>query len=169
MQRADIVAGLKNAIERGYSLELAIQSFISAGYNRQDVLDSAASIGGVMMQHPQLQAPQTTPQLSQPAQSQPQPQLSQPAQSQTTQPKPLPQSSTREIKQNIQQPIMQPQPSSQSIPPVQEIQIPQAKKSKKGILIVIILIVVLVILLSVLGITIFARDWISSLFGLGQS
>jgi hypothetical protein len=151
MERSEIVAGLRNAIDRGYSIDLAIQSFISAGYNKQDVLDSAASIGGVMMQHPQLSQPQITP---------------------------LPQSqSTQEIKQNIQltqlgkirptqflvQSVIPSTP--QSPPQLPQIQISE-KKSNKSLLLVIILIVVLVILLSVLGITIFARDWISSLFGL---
>ncbi len=44
MERQEITAGLKNALERGYSLELAVQSFINAGYNRQDAEDSAKSL-----------------------------------------------------------------------------------------------------------------------------
>ncbi len=40
-EKPEIVAGLKNAVERGYPLQQAIQSFINSGYNRQDVLDSA--------------------------------------------------------------------------------------------------------------------------------
>ena len=41
MVREDIVAGLRNAIERGYSLEQAKQSFVSAGYPRAEVEEAA--------------------------------------------------------------------------------------------------------------------------------
>lgn len=41
MARKDLVAGLRNAIERGYSLEEAKHSFISAGYNREDIEEAA--------------------------------------------------------------------------------------------------------------------------------
>jgi len=44
MVREDIIAGLKNAIERGYSLELAKQSFISAGYPLAEVEAAVNSI-----------------------------------------------------------------------------------------------------------------------------
>ena len=39
--KEEIVAGLRNAMERGYSLEQAIQSFINAGYNPLDVREAA--------------------------------------------------------------------------------------------------------------------------------
>lgn len=42
MVRQDIVAGLKNAIERGDSLENAKQILVNSGYNGDDV-DAAAS------------------------------------------------------------------------------------------------------------------------------
>ena len=41
----EIHAGIKNAIERGSSLEEAVQSFISAGYNPVEVKEAANSIG----------------------------------------------------------------------------------------------------------------------------
>jgi len=41
----EIQAGIKNAIERGYTLEEAIQSFISAGYNPVEVKEAANTIG----------------------------------------------------------------------------------------------------------------------------
>jgi len=41
MVREDIVAGLRNALERGYSLQIAKQSFISAGYSEMEVEDAA--------------------------------------------------------------------------------------------------------------------------------
>ena len=43
--RDEIWAGLKNAIERGASLDQAVESFISAGYNPAEVKEAANSIG----------------------------------------------------------------------------------------------------------------------------
>ncbi len=42
--RDEIQAGLRNAIERGFSLENAIQSFIGAGYNPVEVKEAAKSL-----------------------------------------------------------------------------------------------------------------------------
>lgn len=42
--KEDILAGLRNALERGQSLESASQSFINAGYNPRDVQEAASSI-----------------------------------------------------------------------------------------------------------------------------
>jgi hypothetical protein len=44
MVREDIVAGLKNAMARGQSLEQAVQSFIRAGYNDLEVREAAKSL-----------------------------------------------------------------------------------------------------------------------------
>lgn len=44
MVREDIVAGLKNAVERGFPLEKAKYSFISAGYSREEVERAAEFI-----------------------------------------------------------------------------------------------------------------------------
>ncbi len=41
MYKEEIVAGLKNTMDRGYTLEQAVYSFINAGYTKEDVLDSA--------------------------------------------------------------------------------------------------------------------------------
>lgn len=51
MVREDIVAGLRNSVERGESLEKAKQSFISAGYPRQEVEEAASLIhsGSVLL------------------------------------------------------------------------------------------------------------------------
>ncbi len=46
MTKEELVGGLKNAIERGSSLEKAIQSFIGAGYNPNEVRAAAQDIGG---------------------------------------------------------------------------------------------------------------------------
>jgi len=44
MVREDVIAGIKNAIERGYSLEMARQSFINAGYPREEVEAAISAI-----------------------------------------------------------------------------------------------------------------------------
>ncbi len=46
MYKPEIVAGLKNAMDRGVSLEEAIQSFINSGYSKDDVLESADYLKG---------------------------------------------------------------------------------------------------------------------------
>ncbi len=67
MAKEEIIAGLKNAVSRGESVQQASQSFINAGYNSQEVMAAAAEvqqqigITGYMAQAP-----------SQPLQSQPQ-------------------------------------------------------------------------------------------------
>ena len=49
MTKEEIAGGLKNAMERGYSLEQAVQSFINSGYNPDEVREAANLItqGGV--------------------------------------------------------------------------------------------------------------------------
>ena len=44
MPREEIQSGLKNAVERGESLESAAQSFINAGYNPSEVRQAAQYI-----------------------------------------------------------------------------------------------------------------------------
>ena len=43
--REDIVAGLRNAYERGESVEKAVSAFISAGYNSEEVKEAAKYLG----------------------------------------------------------------------------------------------------------------------------
>ena len=57
MEKPEIVAGIKNAVERGSSLEKAKQSFINAGYNKADVEDSAKSLSGVISRIPEQPRP----------------------------------------------------------------------------------------------------------------
>jgi len=44
VEKLDIVGGLKNALERGRSLDEVKQSFINAGYNSKDVEDSSRAL-----------------------------------------------------------------------------------------------------------------------------
>ena len=53
-ENSEIIAGLKNAVERGSTLEQAKQSFLNAGYSEQDVEDSARSLGGVISEMPEV-------------------------------------------------------------------------------------------------------------------
>ena len=71
MIKEELVAGLKNAIERGADIERAKYSFISAGYSREEVEEAANSIrsGSVLSQEKELQIPVTpsySPKLSRP-------------------------------------------------------------------------------------------------------
>tara|TARA_Y100000310_G_C20324653_1_gene642375 strand:- start:45 stop:440 length:396 start_codon:yes stop_codon:yes gene_type:complete len=50
MVRQDIVTGLVNAIERGHTLEQAIQTLLNSGYGRQEVMEAANSITSGMPQ-----------------------------------------------------------------------------------------------------------------------
>lgn len=61
-ERPEIIAGLRNAVERGYSLNQAVQSFINSGYNRQDVLDSARNLNEAVISR----IPITPPEVKQP-------------------------------------------------------------------------------------------------------
>ena len=60
----ELSGGLKNALERGQSLASAKQSFINAGYSKQQVEQAAKQISGVSVQ---------SPPITQTAQSQEQP------------------------------------------------------------------------------------------------
>lgn len=60
MYKPEIVAGLKNTMERGYSLERAIESFINAGYSREDVIDSAEQLKQEPTRTMQVTAPVVT-------------------------------------------------------------------------------------------------------------
>lgn len=69
----DIAAGLKNAIERGYSLEQAVQSFINAGYNPIQVKQAAEKFQGVtsiIKPKTQIQKTQQLQKIQQPAKQQ---------------------------------------------------------------------------------------------------
>lgn len=57
MEKREITAGIKNAIEHGSSLEQAKQSFANAGYNPQDVEDSSSSLSGAISYNASIQVP----------------------------------------------------------------------------------------------------------------
>ncbi len=55
--REDIIAALKNALERGESLEKAMQSLINAGYNPIEVRQAAESLsqGAMSIVNPEIE------------------------------------------------------------------------------------------------------------------
>jgi hypothetical protein len=171
-ERPEIVSGLKNAIDRGYSLDLAVQSFVNAGYNKQDVIDSARVLGGTFLEVPVRPLPQPV-----------QPPRVQPPKVQAPQPQPqanrqiIPQSPTQPPTPiRIQPSRIQVQPSAtfspqSQYPPLSQntISTPlQVEKKSGGKAFVIILVVVLVLLIGILAVTIFARDWVLNLLGFGS-
>jgi len=60
MEKPEIIAGIKQAIERGYSLEQAKKSFLNAGYNPKDVEDSSRALGGISTKIPTIPQFSTT-------------------------------------------------------------------------------------------------------------
>lgn len=53
-RQPEIVAGIKQAVQRGESMEKAKQTFVQAGYNQQDVEDSAKAMEGVISKIPEI-------------------------------------------------------------------------------------------------------------------
>ncbi len=144
----EIQSGIKNAIERGASLEEAVQTFINAGYNPVEVREAANTIANTatsMVEKPRSVKSQPAPQimLSQPPQSQQQAQQL----SQTQQPTQLT-SSSSPIQQPPFQAFAKPNPSF-PIPAQPFLSSPPPPKHSKTK--VIILIIVLVLLLGSLG------------------
>lgn len=63
MARADLVAGIRNAIERGYTLEQAKASFISAGYKAEEVEEAARFASAPIAQPQQPAYPMPSPKV----------------------------------------------------------------------------------------------------------
>ena len=153
MQKEEIIGGLKNGLEKGYSLEQVKASFINAGYNPRDVEDSASFIssGGVLTMPAVNVAPITRVSELSGAQSG----LAKPFSSNTQFP-------TAQANQT---------PSVQQLPVMQkQIEI-KPKKSRKTLVLVLLLSFVLVLLLGVLFSFIFAKEWVLGLLktiGIGK-
>ena len=61
MARQDIVSGLRNAVERGYSIDVAISSFVNSGYKKEEVEEAAVYIGNLPAIAPQKKITQQIP------------------------------------------------------------------------------------------------------------
>ena len=58
--REDIFGGLRNALDRGFSLDQAIQSFVNSGYPLQEVQEAAQALTSPSsLHHSQIVQPQT--------------------------------------------------------------------------------------------------------------
>jgi hypothetical protein len=157
MEKEEIISGLRNALDRGYSLDLAVQSFVNAGYSKQDVLDSARVLGyskGIISNLPPASQPET---ISDQEMTR-------------SQPQPLPRNQDiKQISQEIKMPEIQPKiPEERYQPtPIQQnvmINLPEERigKKKSWILenwLLVFLGVILLLLLIGLGLSIFAKQW----------
>ena len=65
MTKEEIIAGLKNAVENGSSLEQAKASFLNSGYNPKEVEQAAREISAGVL-HPVQKLPQMSTQSKQP-------------------------------------------------------------------------------------------------------
>jgi uncharacterized membrane protein len=180
MVRADIVAGLRNAMARGVSLERAVQSFISSGYNESEVREAAQSLGGSSASsivHPNAQYGDITRRPQQATQPPSVSRQQSPAQSQApNQPRP-PQAPNQP--RPPQAPV---QPQSQlqmATPQAQPPQAPYTKqlsdirprpeligggRGKKNIVLIVILILILLVLIGGLIFFIFkGQDFLASI------
>lgn len=151
MEKVEIVAGLRSALARGYSLEFAKKSFVNAGYNFQDVEDSASLLA--------------TGKSSNPA-----PPSSAPVTTSTVQSSPIQAQAVQSAAQPIQPVQIPAQPAYKPLPRVpSQVQDYQrttdlsGRPRKKGVLLVIILIIIFLIVLGVLGLLLFKRELVESL------
>lgn len=147
MERPEIIEGLKHAIDRGYSLDIAVSSFINAGYNRQDVIDSSRKLSGSVL------APDLNP-VMQPPKAPITQNINQQPQRITEQLPPQP----RAIMQNSQPVIQQPIPKI--MPKINQ----PIQPEKKGHGLIIFLVTLLIFLIGALAAVILAKDAILGWF-----
>lgn len=155
--REDIYGGLKNALERGVPLEIAITSFVNAGYKEADVRAVARDVqAGVFPLTQAATAAQMTKPVAQPIQT---PQQPRPISTMTPKPQPMVQTSapmpfrqsTNTLPQNSP-PSPQPavsQPIQETLPRTQTAMQRPSYVRRKPDFIIIVLAVLLA--LSVLG------------------
>ncbi len=70
MVREDIVAGLRNAVERGYTLQQAKQTLLNSSYNAQEVEEAVNYLTGGVGDESFHEPPQSSPNLIQSQSSQ---------------------------------------------------------------------------------------------------
>lgn len=153
--RDEIQSGLRNALERGYSMEEAVKSFITAGYNPVEVKEAANALGSniipLVNQKKNIAENSSITNLAPQAQNMP---------GQSEIPNPFQQdSNTSQISAQIQQ-TAQTQVQQQNYP------IPQIHKKNSKKTTIIILTAILFVLLVCMGILLFfAKDLFSSSTG----
>jgi hypothetical protein len=145
--KEEIIGGLRNALERGETIEKAMQSFVNAGYSPNEVREAAIAINpsasGLLYGQPAPSAQPTTPLSPQSSQSSAAPSAS------TVKKASEPQSAA--------QPQSLPSQSKTALPTTIA-KTPQPKGRK----VAIILAIILIILVLVLGITLwYSKDIIA--------
>ena len=163
--RDEIQSGIRNAIERGSTLEEAIQSFISAGYNPVEVKEAASSMdlrANLIIQQNKIPASNSAIQNINSKQPSPSSMnlftLSNPPpfgqQTQATKQKPEEQFQSQS----------QLQPQSQI--PTKSYSSPELlKKNPKKKLVIILIVILLVLIIGLAVLMFFANDILKSLFG----
>lgn len=161
--RDEIQSGIRNAIERGSTLEEAIQSFISAGYNPVEVKEAANSMGSVSSTIVQQNK---SPALNSAVQNINNKQPSPSSMNLFTLSNPTPfGQQTQSTKQKPQEQF-QSQSQSQSQIPTKTYSSPELpKKNPKKKLVIILIVILLVLIVGLAGLMLFANDILKSLFG----
>lgn len=161
--RDEIQAGLRNAVERGDTLEEAIQSFIGAGYNPVEVKEAAKSVNLSMVPPMQQKKPETNSAtkniMGEQTGSNIMKTFTAPPFSQTGQQNPQPQP----VAQNPVNKQTQQAPSP-SANPAGQIQ-PKKSSTLKWIIIIIVL---LLLVLGVAGYLLYSNGLLDSLLGRNQ-
>ncbi|HTZ41896.1 MAG TPA: hypothetical protein VMC07_01665 [Candidatus Omnitrophota bacterium] len=169
----DIVAGIKSALSRGYSIDEAMLSFLNAGYKREEVEEAAHSLQGLVLS-------QASPELK--------PEIIWPGEKETPSPKPdlSPKKTVPEAKP--QAPVVKSTVAEAPLPNVKPISRPEVKErivpiavpvqtsasinrvsaynsySKRIKTITTILVALLILLLGILGLMYAFRSQIISFF-----
>ncbi len=167
--REDIVAGLRNALERGASLEQAVQSFINAGYNPAEVQEAmrGLSFGATTMINPEAE-----PKVAGQAVSPPRPRITQQAPIEQTQVGQMQRQTAQKLEmsqlpqQQLTQPIREqemPQSYPQRLSDIRAgIKMAQPRKSN-SVLIITMIIILLLLIGGLIYVIIFGEEFLSSL------
>lgn len=140
--REDIVAGLRNALEHGASLEQAVQSFINAGYNAVEVKQAAQTLSGGVTSIINPESRQISTQINQ-----------QPIQQPTSQ-----------FQQQIPRTSVQQVPYT-NVRRLNEIrQIPR-RKNRHGVLIAILIIILLLLLGGLVFMIFYGQEFLNKILG----
>jgi len=152
MVREDIVAGLKNALDRGYSFQAAKRSLLNAGYSAEDVEEAGnyLNAGAILPMH-------ETQQIKKPADSV--------LPGKTKQPQPIQQQSQQMQQiQQTQQAQQQPQQIQQTQQAQQQTEQPKSPGFFSRNWKIILLLIVLIILIILFVVVLLFRDTIAGWF-----
>jgi hypothetical protein len=159
----ELIAGLKNALERKQSLDQAMQSFINAGYNEAEVREASRSFQNTAAM-PMVNSSMPSKPIPKPA-----PSFSAPAQpsntaTQSTSSVQLKQQNVIMARSSSPFGITTPSVSKLDTIPQQAPKVQQFVPEKKGVskIIIIALIIILVLVLGLLGASLLFKDQLIS-------